>query len=76
MSAWREHWFEFDDAVYLNTAAEGLMPRVAVRAAQQAVDAKTFPHRAAAASAFFERPDRLRASHRRPDRRPSRGEWR
>ena len=61
MDDWRAHWFEFDDAVYLNTSAEGLMPRVAVEAARQAVDAKTFPHRVAP-STYFEVPDRLRAS--------------
>ena len=61
MDDWRTQWFEFDDAVYLNTSAEGLMPRVAVQAARQAVDAKTFPHRVAP-STFFEVPDRLRAS--------------
>jgi selenocysteine lyase/cysteine desulfurase len=61
MDDWRTHWHGFDDAVYLNTAAEGLMPRVAVEAARQAVDAKTFPHRVAP-STLFEVPDRLRAS--------------
>jgi cysteine desulfurase/selenocysteine lyase len=54
-------WFEFDDAVYLNTSAEGLMPRPAIQAAQAAVEAKTFPHRVPASS-MFELPDRLRAS--------------
>ena len=61
MIPWREHWFDFEDATYLNTAAEGLMPRAAIQAAQQAVDAKTFPHRVVPAP-FFEVPDRLRAS--------------
>ncbi|HEY6508526.1 MAG TPA: aminotransferase class V-fold PLP-dependent enzyme [Vicinamibacterales bacterium] len=45
MRDWRAEWFEFDDAVYLNSAAEGLMPRVAVRAVEQAIEAKKFPHR-------------------------------
>ena len=61
MDDWGAHWFEFDDAVYLNTSAEGLMPRVAVNAARRAVDAKAFPHRVAPSS-FLEVPDRLRVS--------------
>ena len=61
MDDWRVHWYEFDDAVYLNTSAEGPMPRVAVEAARQAVDAKTFPHRVVP-SPYFEVPHRLRAS--------------
>ena len=61
MIAWLEHWFDFDDATYLNSASEGLMPRVAIQAAGLAVDAKTFPHRVTQSS-FFEVTDRLRAS--------------
>ena len=61
MDDWRVHWHEFDDAVYLNAAAEGPMPRVAVEAARRAVEAKMFPHRVPP-SAYFEVPDRLRAS--------------
>ena len=61
MIAWREHWFDFDDATYLNSASEGVMPRVAIQAAGLAVDAKTFPHRVTQSS-FFEVTDRLRAS--------------
>ena len=61
MNDWRAHWFDFADAVYLNTSAEGLMPRVAIQAAQRAVDAKTFPHRVSQTS-FFDVPNRLRAS--------------
>lgn len=61
MTTWRSEWFDFDDAVYLNFAAEGLMPRVAVRAVEQAVAAKTYPHRVSAASPF-DLPNRVRAS--------------
>src|SRR5687768_5196915 len=61
MNDWGAHWFDFADAVYLNTSAEGLMPRAAIQAAQQAVDAKTFPHRVSQTS-FFDVPNRLRAS--------------
>jgi cysteine desulfurase / selenocysteine lyase len=61
MTDWRLHWHAFDDAVYLDTAAEGRLPRVAVEAAQQAVDAKTFPHRVPR-EPFFAMTDRLRAS--------------
>jgi selenocysteine lyase/cysteine desulfurase len=46
MVDWAQHWFEFDDAVYLNTSAEGVMPRPAVQAARAAIEAKAFPHRA------------------------------
>lgn len=56
-----DDWFDFDDAVYLNTSAEGIMPRPAVLAARQAVDAKVFPHRVPP-SPVFERSDRLRES--------------
>ena len=61
MIPWHEHWFGFDDAIYFDTAAEGVMPRVAIKAAQQAVEAKTFPHRVPP-TPFFEVPTRLRAS--------------
>ena len=57
----RVHWHEFDDAVYLDLAAEAPMPRVAVEAAQQAVEAKTYPHRVAPGP-YSEVSNTLRAS--------------
>ena len=63
MSDWRQEWFEFDDAVYLNSAAEGLMPRVAVRAVERAIEAKKFPHRSTiSASAYLGVQTGLRAT--------------
>lgn len=60
---WRTEWFDFDDAVYLNSAAEGVMPREAVAAVAQAVEAKKFPHRATiSASAYLEVQGQLRAT--------------
>src|ERR1700690_806752 len=58
---WKKEWFEIEDAAYLNTAAFGPMPRVSLRAVQDSLEAKTFPHRVGD-SAFFEVPNRLRAS--------------
>ena len=61
MDDWRVHWHEFDDAVYLDLSAEAPMPRVAVEAARQAVEAKTYPHRVAPGP-YSEVSSRLRAS--------------
>lgn len=58
---WRKEWFEFEDATYLNLAAEAPMPRVAIRAAQAAIEGKKFPHHLSD-STFFEAPNRARAS--------------
>ncbi|HET8922905.1 MAG TPA: aminotransferase class V-fold PLP-dependent enzyme [Candidatus Acidoferrum sp.] len=58
---WREEWFEFEDATYLNLAAQSPMPRVSIRAAQTALETKKFPH-LKTESTYFEVPDRLRAS--------------
>jgi len=58
---WKKEWFEIEDAAYLNTAAFGPMPRASLRAVQASLEAKTFPHRVGY-SAFFEVPNRLRAS--------------
>jgi cysteine desulfurase/selenocysteine lyase len=58
---WREEWFEFEDATYLNTAGQGPMPKVSVRAVQAALEWKKFPHRMPE-SAYFETPNRIRAS--------------
>jgi selenocysteine lyase/cysteine desulfurase len=58
---WRQEWFEFEDATYLNVSGQSPMPRVSIRAAQAALEAKKFPHHKPD-STFFEVPNRLRAS--------------
>jgi cysteine desulfurase / selenocysteine lyase len=57
---WRNEWFEFDDAVYLNAAAIGPLPRVAIRAVQQALEWQKFPNRLPE-GAHFALPNRVRA---------------
>ena len=37
MTTWRNEWFEFEDATYLNAAGQGPLPKVSLRAAQQAI---------------------------------------
>src|SRR5216683_758841 len=61
LTDWKNEWFEIDDAAYLNTAAHGAVPRVSLRAVQASLEAKKFPHHVSD-SAFFEVPNRLRAS--------------
>jgi selenocysteine lyase/cysteine desulfurase len=58
---WRQEWFEFEEATYLNTAAQSAMPKVAVRAALAAMEWKKFPQRMPD-SAYEEIPTRVRAS--------------
>jgi cysteine desulfurase/selenocysteine lyase len=58
---WRQEWFEIEDAIYLNLAGQSPMPKVAHRAVQTAIEWKKFPHRIAD-SAYFEIPNRIRAS--------------
>lgn len=58
---WRQEWFEFEDATYLNLASESPLPRVSFRAVQAALEAKKFPHHKAD-STFFEVPNRVRES--------------
>jgi cysteine desulfurase/selenocysteine lyase len=58
---WKKEWFEIEGAAYLNTAAHAPIPRVSVRAVQASLEAKKFPHHVDD-SAFFEVPNRLRAS--------------
>jgi cysteine desulfurase / selenocysteine lyase len=54
-------WEPIDDAIYLDTAAHAVMPRVTAEAVARAVHANQFPHRLDD-DVFFEVPDRLRAS--------------
>ena len=58
---WREEWFEFEDAIYLNLAGQSPMPKVALRAVQAALVDKRYPHHRPD-SAFYEIPNRIRAS--------------
>jgi cysteine desulfurase/selenocysteine lyase len=58
---WRQEWFEIEDATYLNLASQSPMPKVSIRAVQAALEANKNPHHKPD-SAFFEVPNRLRAS--------------
>lgn len=56
---WRDEWFEFEDATYLNLAGESPMPKVSLRAVQAALADKKHPHHRPD-SVFYEIPDRIR----------------
>ncbi len=58
---WRQEWFEIEDATYLNLASQSPMPKVSIRAVQAALEANKYPHQKPD-SAFFEVPNRIRAS--------------
>lgn len=57
---WRTEWFEFEEVTYLDTASQGPLPRVSVRAVEAALEWKKFPHRLPDA-AYFELPNRVRS---------------
>lgn len=61
VSAWREQWAPINDAVYLNTAAQGAMPHESHDAVQKALTAKRYPHRSPDAE-YFDATSRLRQS--------------
>jgi cysteine desulfurase / selenocysteine lyase len=61
MTDWRTEWFEFEDATYLNAAAQGPLPRVAIQAAGQALEWKKFPH-TIPERIYFDLPNRVRIS--------------
>jgi cysteine desulfurase/selenocysteine lyase len=61
MTDWRKEWFEFEDTTYLNAAAQGPLPRVALHAAAQALEWKKFPH-TMPEDVYFELPNRIRTS--------------
>ncbi len=61
MTNWRNEWFEFENATYLNAAAHGPLPKVSLRAAQQAIEWKKFPQ-LISDEIYFGLPDRVRAS--------------
>lgn len=50
---WRAEWADLQGTTYLNFAAHGLLPRVAVQAVERALQAKSLPHRVPE-SQFFE----------------------
>jgi cysteine desulfurase/selenocysteine lyase len=56
---WRSEWFEFDDVTYLNLAGQAPMPRVSIRAAQEALEWKKNPSRLPD-SIYFDLPNRIR----------------
>ena len=56
---WRQEWFDFEDATYLNLAGQSPLPRVSIRAVQAALEAKKFPHHKTDAT-YFEVPNRIR----------------
>ena len=58
---WRESFFDFDDATYLNVAAQGPMPRSSLQAVQQSLEWKKFPHKMPD-SAYFDVPNQIRSS--------------
>ncbi len=58
---WRQEWFEFEDATYLNLAGQSPMPKVSLRAIQAAIDDKKYPHHRTD-SVFYEVPNRIRAN--------------
>ena len=56
---WRQEWFEFEDATYLNLAGQAPMPKASLKAIQASIEAKKFPHHKPD-STFFELPNRVR----------------
>ncbi|HUK31240.1 MAG TPA: aminotransferase class V-fold PLP-dependent enzyme [Candidatus Acidoferrum sp.] len=56
----RAEWFEFEDVAYLNVAGQGPLPRAAIRAAQNSLEWKKFPHKMPE-EAYFGLPGRVRA---------------
>jgi cysteine desulfurase/selenocysteine lyase len=61
MMDWRTEWYEFEDVTYLNAAAQGPLPRVAIHAAGQALEWKKFPH-TMPDCVYFDLPNRVRNS--------------
>ncbi len=57
---WRKEWFEIEDATFLNAAGQAPLPRVAIRAAEQALEWKKYPHRMPDRE-YFELPNRVRS---------------
>src|SRR5262249_49983192 len=58
---WRQEWFEFEGATYLNLASQAPLPKSTLKAIQATMDAKKWPYQKPD-SMFFEVPNRLRAN--------------
>ena len=58
---WRQEWFEFEGATYLNLASQSPMPKSVIKAVQASIDANKFPYQITD-SVFFEIPNRLRSN--------------
>src|SRR5947209_7813383 len=56
---WRENWFEFEDAAYLDVAAQAPMPRASIQGVKQALEWKKFPQNMPD-SAYFDVPNQVR----------------
>lgn len=56
---WRTAWSDFDGVTYLNTASQGPLPRVAIRAAEAVLEWKRRPH-LLPETAYFDLPNRIR----------------
>ena len=61
MVDWRSEWYEFEGVTYLNLAGQSPVPKVAIRAIQDAIERKKFPQRIPDAE-FFDGPNRVRAA--------------
>src|SRR5580704_7157854 len=61
MNSWRDEWHEFEDVTYLNAAGQGPMPKVSLRAVQQALEWKKFPYQIPDET-YFGLPNRVRAA--------------
>ncbi|HVO58632.1 MAG TPA: aminotransferase class V-fold PLP-dependent enzyme [Dongiaceae bacterium] len=57
---WRNEWHEFEGVTYLNLAGQSPIPKVAIKALQEAIEWKKFPQRIPD-TAFFDVPNRVRA---------------
>src|SRR5580704_811147 len=57
---WRAEWFEMEDVAYMNTASQGPLPRVSIRAAQAALEWKKYPYKMPE-DIYFALPGRVRA---------------
>ena len=58
---WRQEWFEFEGATYLNLASQAPLPKSTIKAVQASLEAKKFPHQKPD-SIFFEIPNRVRTN--------------
>jgi selenocysteine lyase/cysteine desulfurase len=56
---WRSEWHEFEGVTYLNLAGQSPVPKVAIKAIQNAIESKKFPYRVPDVE-YFEGPNRVR----------------